>query len=295
MPDVRRNITSTSMKNTETKKFMVIRAKYGRIRGLLSIFIQIVNNLKHCDENNITPVIDLVGEKYWLFDSNIGDNIWEYYFHPISDYDLDMIDEKECDFTTFFLPVNASDKPMSEVEKNWDYSFLDNRKYYNEIISSHIKIKEHIIDTVDLFYTNNMKNENVLGVQIRGTDTAKIAVPIKDYIQEVDTLLKSHNVTKIYVASDTHEALEAVKDRFSDLVISYNCRRQLKFDGNKIHGGDWKNLGFKSPKDVGDEALIETLLLSKCNHIIHTKASIAIAALLFNPQISHTYLKRPAE
>ncbi len=295
MADVRRNITSNSMDTKETKKFMVIHAKSGKIRGLLSIFIQVINNLKYCDENNIVPVIDLKGRKYWLFDSDIEGDIWEYYFYPISEYNVSTIDEKECDFTTFLLPVNASAGPISEEEKNWVYSFLDNRKYYNKTILSHIKIKEHIIKAVDSFYNNNMKGENILGVQIRGTDTVKIAVPINDYIQEINSYLKDHDITKIYVSSDTHEALGVVKDHFPNLIIFYNCIRQSKFNGKKIHGGDWKKLGFKSPKDVGDEALIETLLLSKCSHIIYSKSSIAVAALMFNPQMSHTYLKRPTE
>lgn len=294
MVDVRRNISAGPVaENKKNKKFLIIRAKAGKIRGLLSLFIQIINNLQYCDENNMIPIIDITGSEYWLFDSSVGNNVWEYYFYPVSS---SKISPEESEYASFILPVSVSDKPLSEIENQWDDHFLDNREYYNRTILKHLRIKEHIIESVDIFYNNNMKhNKNTLGVQIRGTDTAAISVPINTYIQEIHSYLKEHQVTKIYVASDTYEALEKVKECFPELVIFYDCIRQTNFNGGKLHGESWKRPGFKSPKDVGEEALIETLLLSKCDYIIHTKSSVAIAALLFNPQIGHTFLRRPTK
>jgi len=42
----------------------------------------------------------------------------------------------------------------------------------------------------------------------------------------------------------------------------------------------------------GEECLIESILLSKCNHLICTDSNVAAGAMYLNPDATNTYLNR---
>ena len=53
---------------------------------------------------------------YWLHDKEYGDNIWEYFFAPVSDITLTPTEEeienetRRDEITRFLLPVEGYDK-----------------------------------------------------------------------------------------------------------------------------------------------------------------------------------------
>jgi hypothetical protein len=152
-------------------------------------------------------------------------------------------------------------------------------------------MKPDLSNKINQFYNTNMKNKKILGVHIRSTDMKKNNnLQIDDYITEIQKYLKSNDIDYIYLATDTYESLNKMKQNFKN-IIHYNCTRQNDYSGIPIHGGDrWKSLNFKSPKLVGDESIIETTLLSKCDHLIHAQSSISMCAIFMNIDLTFTYL-----
>ena len=283
------------------KKILRINAKDPHLQGLMSYLLQVLNNLKWCDENEYTPLVDLSGSSYWLYDKEYGDNMWEYFFAPVSDITLEpteeeVEEERRDEITRFLLPVNGYDKQVILYE--WMRYFTETRKDLNEIFKKYINIREDIVDTVEDYWRQNMMGEVTLGIQIRGTDTTKYGLKIQDYIDETHKYLKDKLVTKIYVASDTHEALNVFKKEFDGMgnVLHLPLTRQKKYYGASINGrNNWSGAGFKSPKDAGDEILMETMLLSRCYHIIHQKSSVALCALIMNINTTNTFMLEQME
>ena len=283
------------------KKVLRINAKDPHLRGLMSYLLQVLNNIKWCEENERTPLVDLCGPSYWLHDKQYGDNIWEYFFAPVSDITLvpdedDDSEEREEEITRFLLPVEGYDKQVILYE--WMRYFTETRKDLNEIFKKYIKIRSDIVQEVEDFWKQNMEDERVLGVQIRGTDTTKYGLKIQDYIDETHKYLKDNPATKIYVASDTHEALNEFKKEFDGMgnVLHLPLTRQKNYQGASINGrNNWSMAGFKSPKDAGDEILKETMLLSRCYHIIHQKSSVALCALIMNINTTNTFMLEQME
>ena len=283
------------------KKILRINAKDGHLRGLMSYLLQVLNNLKWCEENKFTPLVDLSGPGYWLHDKEYGDNMWEYFFAPVSDITLEpteeeVEEERKDEITRFLLPVNGYDKQVILYE--WMRYFTETRKDLNEIFKKYIKVRKDIVEDVEIFWAKNMFNERVLAVQIRGTDTIKYGLKIQDYIDETHKYLKDNSATKIYVASDTHEALNVFKKEFDGMgnVIHLPLFRQKNYIGASINGrNNWSKAGFKSPKDAGDEILKETMLLSRCYHIIHQKSSVALCALIMNINTTNTFMLEQME
>ena len=283
------------------KKILRINAKDPHLRGLMSYLLQVLNNLKWCEENERTPLVDLCGGNYWLHDKDYGDNIWEYFFAPVSDITLEpteeeVEEERKDEITRFLLPVKGYD--MNVILHQWIKYFTETRKDLNEIFKKYIKVRTDIVEDVEIFWAKNMFNERVLGVQIRGTDTTKYGLKIQDYIDETHKYLKDNSATKIYVASDTHEALNVFKKEFDGMgnVIHLPLFRQKNYIGASINGrNNWSKAGFKSPKDAGDEILKETMLLSRCYHIIHQKSSVALCALIMNINTTNTFMLEQME
>jgi hypothetical protein len=200
-------------------------------------------------------------------------------------------EERRDEITRFLLPVNGYDKQVILYE--WMRYFTETRKDLNEIFKKYINIREDIVDTVEDYWRQNMMGEVTLGIQIRGTDTTKYGLKIQDYIDETHKYLKDKLVTKIYVASDTHEALNVFKKEFDGMgnVLHLPLTRQKKYYGASINGrNNWSGAGFKSPKDAGDEILMETMLLSRCSHLIHQKSSVAMCALIMNINTTNTFM-----
>jgi phage baseplate assembly protein W len=284
------------------KKVLRINAKDPHLRGLMSYLLQVLNNLKWCDENEYTPLVDLCGPSYWLHDKEYGANIWEYFFAPVSDITLDPTEEeienetRHDEITRFLLPVDGYDKKVILYE--WMRYFTETRKDLNEIFKKYVKIRADIVEDVEDFWKQSMMDERVVGVQIRGTDTTKYGLKIQDYIDETHKYLKDNPATKIYVASDTHEALNVFKKEFDGMgnVLHLPLTRQKNYIGASINGrNNWSKAGFKSPKDAGDEILKETMLLSRCSHIIHQKSSVAMCALIMNINTTNTFMLEQME
>ena len=280
------------------KKILRINAKDPHLRGLMSYLLQVLNNLKHCEENKVTPLVDLSGPSYWLYDKEYGDNMWEYFFSPVSDVTLvpEEDEERREEITRFLLPVKGYDKQVILYE--WMRYFTETRKDLNEIFKKYINIREDIVDTVEDYWRQNMMGEITLGIQIRGTDTIKYGLKIQDYIDETHKYLKDKLVTKIYIASDTHEALNVFKKEFDgkNNVLHLDLTRQKNYHGASINGrNNWSGVGFKSPKDAGDEILMETMLLSRCSHLIHQKSSVAMCALIMNINTTNIFMLEQME
>jgi hypothetical protein len=266
----------------------------------MSYLLQVLNNIKWCEENERTPLVDLCGPSYWLHDKEYGENIWEYFFAPVSDITLvpdeDDSEEREEEITRFLLPVKGYN--MDVIQYEWIRYFTETRKDLNKIFKKYIKIRADIVEDVEDFWKQNMQDERVLGVQIRGTDTTKYGLKIQDYIDETHKYLKDNPATKIYVASDTHEALVKFKKEFDGMgnVLHLPLTRQKNYQGASINGrNNWSMAGFKSPKDAGDEILKETMLLSRCYHIIHQKSSVALCALIMNINTTNTFMLEQME
>ncbi len=153
-----------------------------------------------------------------------------------------------------------------------------------------------------------MINKVCIGVHARIAKQHRSLIPGKkipkfeDYFEEVDSLLEKHQHDQvvIFVASDSHIGIKAFKDKYKDKVIHINAYRspenndpclmytsgeQLKQNKELWHRIKHKTFG-------GLSTLLDCLILSKCNYMIHTTSNLAFFATYFNPDIETVYLPK---
>ncbi|MDR3550121.1 MAG: hypothetical protein P4L31_01810, partial [Candidatus Babeliales bacterium] len=67
-------------------------------------------------------------------------------------------------------------------------------------------------------------------------------------------------------------------------IIYYDCFRSD--NGNPLH------FRKPSPGQLGQDVLIEALLLSRCNALVHTYSNVSTGALYFNPTAKHVLVRQ---
>lgn len=228
-------------------------------RGFFSYVFQA---LTHYSMNDSQYYIDYNYTPY--NDPAKGQNMWAYYFDQIINPSTNA-ESKE-----WFHPYNIPQRLTKE-----------DRSKYHELITKFIKIKPEIMKKAQNFFTDQFHEASVLGVHRRGTDH-KIDGPIlsiEHYFKEVDKIYDQFNY--LFVMSDEQQTIDAFKNRYRNCV-AYNSIRSL--DNQAIHFG----IGKKDPYRMGEDVLVESIILSKCSHIIRTVSGVSIFSLMLNPDLSCT-------
>ena len=252
-----------------TKKFYIIRRF--PTAGLFSNITFVLNHLKICDEMGLIPIIDMYNYPtlYNEYNNlNKTKNAWEYFFERLNNYTLEEVYKSK----NVFLSSKKFEKNMS-IDMN-DHSIS---KY-----SKRIKIKKKIIKKKNKFIKEKFsKKYKILGVHFRGS-TYKTArghafpATINLMIENIEFLVKKYNYKKIFVVTEEAFYLNALREKFKDKIIYYNSFRMRKLDSFKIYPRK------KHRYFLGEEILVETLILSKCDGLTYVKSNVVSAAIMFS-------------
>jgi len=262
-------------------------------------------------ENFVTDESLVNNKRSCLYADKEEDNVWDYYFHSVGNLDglkIEDIDYKIADiFMCGELDFNLENKFLINNLHSYDRLKLWNlepstqanhRKEVNQIIKKYVKIKDHITNKVESFYNKKVKNNDVdfvIGAHIRGTDKRTEfpyrQLTIDDYIKTVNEILETNKdkKCKIYIASDNNESI-------LDFFITFGKDKVIAFPSNRMPNFIGNTPICLSPnidkKKHGEETLIETLLLSKCDVIIGTDSNVTAGAAYINPESTLIYLDR---
>jgi len=85
----------------------------------------------------------------------------------------------------------------------------------------------------------------------------------------------------IYLATDDLDAVGAFKAAFGSKLIVREDVQRTTADGQEVHFGEWGRLSIADAED----ALIDAVLLSKCNVMVHASSSVSTVASILNPAL----------
>jgi hypothetical protein len=238
--------------------------------GFFSSFTGVLNHLLWCDENNKTPLV------YWNKDSLYYDtelknqNVWEYYFEPVSSLTYEQTDEIH---SNFFVNNYYADKCLF-------YPNLDREtriKGYN-IISKYVKVKKNIMEKIEIFYKEHIQGKKTIGIHLRGTDKYEEEKPVS--VKIIAEEANKYSDCQFLIATDEERLLREAQLLINGKIIYYDSYKSP--DGAPVHGS-------RKPSNVqlGEEVLIEALLLSRCDNFFHTRSNVSSAVLYFNPYMHH--------
>lgn len=242
--------------------------------GFFSNFFGCLHTLAWCLRNNVTPIVRWdKGLPYWQPQGyNGADNVWEYYFEPVS---AARATEKDWFYGRYFAPDSSGLKDVCHD--------FDKHKYaYHSIITKYIRLKPQVRSKIERFVQEHFAGKKVIGIHLRGTDKWKEVKPIDPEL--ICKQANRYTGCTFFVATDEERLLEIAKKLLNGPVIYYDADRSTSDQPVHLAGGNAKR---------GEDVLIEVLLLSKCDAFIHTCSNVSSAVLAFNPYLEHLYLRGP--
>ncbi len=281
--------------------------------GFFAEFFWVLNYLDYCVAMQISPVIfwDSSSSYYAPEGYNGTTNAWEYYFEPVSaarylpgdtvikqtyfgrpsifwDYfeyishmDMCTPEEKEV----FKRVTDQEFTFYAPYQKGQFHVYSENLRasVKKEIIDRFIKLRPSIQKKIDAFYELNMKNKRTIGIHLRGKHSyGEIPfVPISIILAEANKYAGED--VQFFVATDQVALLAQAQRELKGNVIFYDCQRFSDTtapipNGTKLH-----------PK-LGEDVLIEAMLLSRCDFFVHTISHLSTGVLYLNPTLGHVVL-----
>lgn len=207
------------------------------------------------------------------YDPSHGPNWWSYFFEPLH------------------LGNNENAKIIEPSEEQyrraWEYRYQLSRDIAAQIVEKYIRVKPHIQEKVDDFVQKTFQNYFVIGVHYRGTDKGGEAprVSYDNLFMEIDKHLQDLSRCLIFVATDEIDLKDQLKKRYPGIVATTDAQCTTA-------GGPGIHFLFKQNYQTGEEALIDCLLLSKCNMLIRTSSNLSLWSTYFNPNLPVILLNR---
>lgn len=238
--------------------------------GFFSAMCSVAGFLYQYDHREIAGIkIDFQKDGAY-YDKLKGPNSWNYYFEPIMLGDLS-------------LAITRTNLKAKEYVNAAQYteSLLSPRQV-NTLIRKYIKLKPHVQEKLDHFVQAKFDAPTIIGIHYRGTDKKaeaprisydEVATVVAQKIQSIE-----QNDFKIFIATDEADFVEYMKVQFPRKVICQKMRR-AKANGTPLHFQ--KLNGYQ----LGLNALLDCLLLARCDILIRTSSNLSLWSTYFNPSI----------
>jgi len=247
------------------------------VPGLFSAFATVLGLLEHYDNRRGRYAgirVDFASQGLY-YDPSAGDNWWEYYFEPI-----DHGTQQDSQVT--LVGADEQFHFARRVERSMP------RERGHELIERYIRPKPHIREKIDAYVRANFGQAFVIGIHYRGTDKFHDA-PRVPYDQVRTAVLDAINVAgpapyKLFVATDEQAFLDYLLGMFPGKLVYLEMYRSL--DGKPIDVISGDN------RKKGEDAVMDCLLLSRCQYLVRTASNLSLCATLFNPDIPVTLLNR---
>jgi hypothetical protein len=244
--------------------------------GLGARIVKTLEILLYCEENNLTPLI-----QYNYQQKNKAN----------TDYFGELFYYKHANKKEFQKAKYTDTRYIYELGWKADYNIKLKLSFAKTLFDKYLGINQDILTEVDQFCKNNFHNKRVLGVHYRGTDKAGEAPPVakETLLHEIREVLAERKELQIlFLSSDDEQIIHYVKE--SGLIVPVVSRE----DAMRSNDGDQ----FHRKKEVSKlvvnrDAIINMLLLSRCNYLLKTASILSECSVIFNPSIEVKLLNKP--
>lgn len=260
------------------KRFYVM-SRFTRYRdGLFSHIFAYLEQLDWVEKNGVIPVVDMKNyQNQYLEENKLGiENAWEYYFEQISEYTLEEVYNSSNVILGYDKALYFDDLQQYDLER------------YSELWNRYIRLKPDCRDKIQALQdTLFQENERVLGVLYRGTDYNQLKLKnhaiqpeMQELFERIDLELEHRRYDKIYVSTESQNALEQIKKQYGSMVVHTN---QIRFSDT---GEKWlSEISFERENDRylrGYEYLETIMILSHCTSLIAGVCCGSVCAKIMN-------------
>lgn len=261
--------------------------------GFFALVTYALNGIRWAEKHGRIPVVKFDGASTPAFyDPTRGENVWEYFFEPVSPWSSAEADQAERGGVP---AVTLTKKELGHLHHHdpdrvatfWSYdrpsdaaAWMRNKRELGRwYVATYIRVQPKIQEIVDAFWGQQLAGRPVLGVHIRGTDL-EYADPLAPecYFACIDQRLAQPEWAdaRLFIATDQVQFLELFLKKYQDRLVYRDCLRSATATA------PFQMSTERSGYMMGEEVLVDALLLSRCGHIIKGPAALGEYALWFN-------------
>lgn len=246
----------------------------GNSGGMFAEFASVLGALK-LYEQGVYSGIEINFYDGLYLDFSYGLNWWEHYFEPIK-VGCNIALMEYCSLDKYVELANIGFK-------------LTRSDAFN-LIQRYIHLRPEIEKEINLFVDDKFSNYFVVGMHFRGTDKyleyprTAYEKAFESLQQLIDSLSKSQlRRLRVYLATDEQQFLEYLQSKLGKRLIYNNFVRSTD-KSTPLH---YDNNFFSSNYQKGREALVDSILLSRCHVLLKPVGScFSWGSSLFNPELS---------
>ena len=237
----------------------------------------------YCQRYNLIPYVVLSSPFYAL---SKGEDWFNYYFDNVK-----LTEEDRKKIARGLVKISH----ISDVEQLGlpvDPDFQLTLENAHALFDRNMRIKSDMLEYVQSFVDKHFTGRTILGVHYRGTDKKHEAKPISwEYCaQTISAYLAAHpGIEVLFVASDEAAFIQWIGTEFKHMEVIHHDDQERSLDGKAIHVQPAQGNNFTK----GKEALVNCLLLSRCNALIRTASFLSAWSSIFNPELPVVMLNSP--
>lgn len=239
--------------------------------GFFSVMQMVLFVLMYCDEKCLTPRITARGGIY-------GDKEGKVDWFGAC---FDAIQTAPANALTRKLRTSTV-RDLVQLGFRQRYETRLQLASASALFRKHYRPAAHITQEVDAICTRLDIGKSTLGVHFRGTDKKLEAVPVSwtEFCQLVEATLDDNpQLDTIFVSSD--------EQAFIDFFVAWPFGKPVKVAPARLLANGSLPIHFSGYPglEIGREALVSSLLLSKCGYLVKTPSYLSAWSKIFEPDL----------
>lgn len=275
-----------------------------KVQGLFAEFFSVLGALHYAERHGAVAVRPHFDSSLYL-DPARGPNWWEYFFTGplVLDPARPSRGEVHCRGLHRYGPGCWNDNwsqrifPRSSYLRPYPIDSAAELREAARLTQRYVRIAPALAAQVDALWRRHVApGEFVIGLHLRGTDKVE-SYPHRSpafavYLDHLARVLAAHGLArhKIFVATDQMDYAAAARAALGDRCFLLDDTPRLAAADPVARAlGTHKHPGF-GPGAKGTSALLDCLLLARCDYLIKNRSALSDAALAFNPRLPWTFI-----
>ena len=271
-----RFLKSTLLEQRAKKGFYAVDIDSGAM-GLGARIVNMFEILLYCDTKEYIPV----------FRFNYPEEK-----RTNTDYFCELFSYKNLSTSVLNTLKFTAIRDTSELTwKNYDEKL--SLSIAKELFDKYLSFNQSILDEVDSFSGKWFSGKQILGVHYRGSDkiTEAPGVTLEALRDRVIEILKSNtSINLIFVSSDEEKAVHYLEDLDLPVPVIFREDAIRSNNGVQIHLQK-----YNSKSVINRDAMINCLLLSRCDYLLKTASLLSDCSIIFNPKLKVSVMNTPYE